>query len=127
MMYDLYFFNNVNYKFGHAFGDMTLKHFSHMLRHYYKDKNAVLGRWGGEEFVVVCYDSDSDKANEYAEESRKMVSEEDFKVIGNVTCSVGYTQIKKEDDFTQAFNRMDKALYKAKNDGRNCIRTDKDI
>ena len=127
MMYDLDFFKNVNDKFGHAVGDMTLKHFSHMLRHYYKDKNAVLGRWGGEEFVVVCYDSDSDKANEYAEESRKMVSEEDFKVIGNVTCSVGYTQIKKEDDFTQAFNRMDKALYKAKNDGRNCIRTDKDI
>ena len=127
MMYDLDFFKNVNDKFGHAVGDMTLKHFSHMLRHYYKDKNAVLGRWGGEEFVVVCYDSDSDKAKEYAEESRKMVSEEDFKVIGNVTCSVGYTQIKKEDDFTQAFNRMDKALYKAKNDGRNCIRTDKDI
>ena len=127
MMYDLDFFKNVNDKFGHAVGDMTLKHFSHMLRHYYKDKNAVLGRWGGEEFVVVCYDSDSEKADFFAEESRTMVSEEEFKVIGKVTCSVGYTQIKKDDGFNLAFDRMDKALYKAKADGRNCVRTDKDI
>ena len=127
MMYDLDFFKNVNDKYGHAVGDMTLKHFSHMLRHYYKDKNAVLGRWGGEEFVVVCYDSDSEKADFFAEESRTMVSEEEFKVIGKVTCSVGYTQIKKDDGFNLAFDRMDKALYKAKADGRNCVRTDKDI
>ena len=127
MMYDLDYFKAVNDKYGHAVGDMTLKHFSHMLRHYYKDKNAVLGRWGGEEFVVVCYDSDSEKANFFAEESRTMVSEEEFKVIGKVTCSVGYTQIKKDDGFNLAFDRMDKALYKAKADGRNCVRTDKDI
>ncbi|MBQ4276293.1 MAG: GGDEF domain-containing protein [Lachnospiraceae bacterium] len=127
MMYDLDFFKNVNDKYGHAVGDMTLKHFSHMLRHYYKDKNAVLGRWGGEEFVVVCYDSDSEKADFFAEESRTMVSEEEFKVIGKVTCSVGYTQIKKDDGFNLAFDRMDRALYKAKADGRNCVRTDKDI
>ena len=127
MMYDLDFFKTVNDKYGHAVGDMTLKHFSHMLRHYYKDKNAVLGRWGGEEFVVVCYDSDSEKANFFAEETRTIVSEEEFKVIGKVTCSVGYTQIKKDDGFNLAFDRMDKALYKAKADGRNCVRTDKDI
>lgn len=127
MMYDLDYFKAVNDKYGHAVGDMTLKHFSHMLRHYYKDKNAVLGRWGGEEFVVVCYDSDSEKTNFFAEESRTMVSEEEFKVIGKVTCSVGYTQIKKDDGFNLAFDRMDKALYKAKADGRNCVRTDKDI
>ncbi|MCR4696952.1 MAG: GGDEF domain-containing protein [Lachnospiraceae bacterium] len=127
MMYDLDYFKKVNDKYGHAVGDMTLKHFSHMLRHYYKDKNAVLGRWGGEEFVVVCYDSDSEKTNFFAEESRTMVSEEEFKVIGKITCSVGYTQIKKDDGFDLAFDRMDKALYKAKADGRNCVRTDKDI
>jgi diguanylate cyclase (GGDEF)-like protein len=127
MMYDLDYFKIVNDKYGHAVGDMTLKHFSHMLRHYYKDKNAVLGRWGGEEFVVVCYDSDSEKTNFFAEESRTMVSEEEFKVIGKITCSVGYTQIKKDDGFDLAFDRMDKALYKAKADGRNCVRTDKDI
>lgn len=127
LMYDLDYFKTVNDKYGHAVGDMTLKHFSHMLRHYYKDKNAVLGRWGGEEFVVVCYDSDSEKTDFFAEESRTMVSEEEFKVIGKITCSVGYTQIKKDDGFNLAFDRMDKALYKAKADGRNCVRTDKDI
>ena len=127
MMYDLDFFKNVNDKYGHAVGDMTLKHFSHMLRHYYKDKNAVLGRWGGEEFVVVCYDADFEKTGMFADESKDMVSEEEFKVIGTVTCSIGYTLIKKGDSFNDAFDRMDKALYKAKSDGRNCVRTDRDL
>ena len=126
MMFDIDFFKNVNDKYGHAVGDMTLKHFAYMLKEYFKNINAVLGRWGGEEFVVVCYDADHDKINQYAEDIRQKVSEEEFKVTGNITISAGFTQLKKGDAFSQAFDRMDKALYKAKSEGRNCIRSDRD-
>ncbi|MBP5472737.1 MAG: GGDEF domain-containing protein [Lachnospiraceae bacterium] len=122
MMFDIDFFKNVNDKYGHAVGDMTLKHFAYMLRHYFNKKNVVVGRWGGEEFVAVCYDADAAKATEYAEEMRLKVMEEEFKVAGKVTISTGVTEITKDDDFNSAFNRMDKALYKAKDEGRNCVR-----
>jgi diguanylate cyclase (GGDEF)-like protein len=122
MMFDIDYFKNVNDKYGHAVGDMTLKHFAYLLKEYFKSVNAVIGRWGGEEFVAVCYDADINKAARYAEEIRNKVSGEEFKVAGNVTCSIGLTQISKEDNFNQAFDHMDKALYQAKSDGRNCVR-----
>lgn len=122
MMFDIDLFKSVNDKYGHAVGDMTLKHFAYMLREYLESRNTVIGRWGGEEFVAVCYDADYDTAKGYAEEIRDKVANEEFKVVGKVTCSVGVTEIGKEDDFNHAFDRMDKALYRAKSDGRNCVR-----
>ena len=127
MMFDIDFFKNVNDEHGHAVGDMTLKHFAYMIKEFFISRNSVIGRWGGEEFVVVCYNANLEKAIEYAEEIKKKVSEEDFKVAGKITCSIGLTQIKKGDESGKVFDRMDKALYKAKAEGRNCIRTDKDI
>ena len=62
MMFDIDYFKNVNDKYGHAVGDMTLKHFAYLLKEYFKSVNAVIGRWGGEEFVAVCYDADINKA-----------------------------------------------------------------
>ena len=101
---------------------MTLKHFAYLLSDYFKNINAVVGRWGGEEFVAVCYDADRNVTLGYAEDIRERIAGEEFKVAGNVTCSSGITQIKKDDDLGSAFDRMDKALYKAKSDGRNCVR-----
>ena len=123
MMFDIDFFKAVNDKFGHAVGDITLKHFSFMLKNYFKNLNAVVGRWGGEEFVVVCYDANLEKALGYADEIRDNISKEEYKVAGNITCSIGVAEIEKSDSFSEVFDRMDKALYKAKSDGRNCIRS----
>ncbi|MBO4701172.1 MAG: GGDEF domain-containing protein [Lachnospiraceae bacterium] len=125
MMFDIDFFKNINDKFGHAVGDITLKHFVYIIRQYFKDKNAVIGRWGGEEFVAVCYDADEAKAEQYAEEIRIKISEAEFEVAGTVTTSAGLTEIRKNDNFDNAFERMDKALYKAKSEGRNCVRIGK--
>ena len=87
------------------------------------DLNAVIGRWGGEEFVVVCYDTGSEKANALAEGLRRTISEESFGKIGQITCSIGVTTINSDDTFDDAFNRMDRALYNAKSSGRNCVKS----
>ncbi len=123
VMFDIDYFKKVNDTYGHAVGDMTLKHFAYMLGKHFKKKNSVIGRWGGEEFVAVCYDADEQKAFAYAEEFRLAMEKEEYKVAGTVTCSAGVTQIKKGDDFGKAFDRMDKALYNAKSVGRNCVRS----
>ena len=75
--------------------------------------------------MAVCYDADEAKAEQYAEDIRIKVSEAEFEVAGSITTSAGLTEIKKEDNFDDAFERMDKALYKAKSEGRNCVRTGK--
>ena len=121
MMFDIDYFKTVNDSFGHAVGDITLKHFAFMIKEYFAKKNVVVGRWGGEEFVAVCYDTDSSKAYGYAEDIRKIVQEEDFNVAGNITVSTGVTEILKEDEFENAFDRMDKALYESKSGGRNKV------
>ncbi len=121
MMFDIDFFKNVNDKFGHAVGDMTLKHFAYLIKDYFSKRNAVIGRWGGEEFVAVCYDTDSSRILEYAEDIRQKIASEEFKIAGHVTVSIGLTELTKDDSLSAAFNRMDGALYKAKSDGRNRV------
>ncbi len=123
MMLDIDFFKGINDEYGHATGDVTLKHFVEILNENIKDKNAVLGRWGGEEFVIVCYDTPIEKAGELAEELRKKVAEAEFEKAGHITCSIGVTEIEAEDEMNKAFERMDSALYKAKSEGRNRVIT----
>ena len=122
MMLDIDFFKAVNDEYGHSVGDITLTHFAKTLRAGLNEQKMVLGRWGGEEFALVCYDASLEEAKELGEALRKRVEAETFEKIGNITCSVGITQIRPDDTFDSAFERMDQALYKAKSDGRNCVR-----
>lgn len=122
MMIDIDYFKRVNDQYGHSTGDVTLKHFAKCLQEALKEKNAVLGRWGGEEFTAVCYDLGIEEATELAESMRRRIEAEEFEKVGKITCSIGVTQIKAEDQFDNAFERMDKAVYQAKSDGRNCVR-----
>ncbi|MBO4523776.1 MAG: GGDEF domain-containing protein, partial [Ruminococcus sp.] len=123
MILDIDFFKHVNDKFGHSTGDVTLVQFAKIISDYIHDLNAVLGRWGGEEFVVVCYDTGSEKAYALAEGLRRIISDEPFGKIGQITCSIGVTTINADDSFDDAFNRMDRALYNAKSSGRNCVKS----
>ena len=121
MMIDLDHFKSVNDNYGHSVGDTTLKHFANMMREFAAEKKIMAGRWGGEEFVIVCRDVNGEAALAMAEEFRKKVEEYQFPEIYHITCSIGVTEIKKEDDFTEAFNRLDKAMYASKHNGRNMV------
>lgn len=122
MIMDIDFFKHVNDNYGHAVGDDTLRHFAALLNDYLNKNNGVVGRWGGEEFVAVCYDADRERAAAIAEDIRQKVAAENFAVVGNITCSIGVTTLNTSDDFERAYRRMDNALYEAKSSGRNCVR-----
>lgn len=122
MMIDIDFFKKVNDTYGHSVGDMTLKRFASIISQCFSDGRDVVGRWGGEEFVTICYDTDVKKLREIAEALRTRVESENFKAVGKVTCSVGITDITEYDEAEIVFERMDKALYDAKSSGRNCVR-----
>ena len=119
MMLDLDLFKKVNDNYGHAVGDTTLKLFAKILIEVASEEKISVGRWGGEEFVIVCHEKNGDAAYKIAETIRKRVEEYLFPDIFHITCSIGVTELKKNDDFTGAFDRLDKAMYASKQNGRN--------
>ena len=114
----------MNDTYGHAVGDSTLVRLTEIIKSVMSDKNAVYGRWGGEEFAIVVYDTDIDKLNSITNELRTSVEKEEFPAVGSVTCSIGASLLNADDTFETWFDRADKAMYSAKTNGRNrvCIK-----
>ena len=121
IMLDIDFFKKVNDNYGHHAGDTTLIHFANTIKEFFKDKKAVIGRWGGEEFVVLLYDAELDEAVKLAEELRKVIENEPFETVGHITSSIGVTDVTLNDTPTEIFERVDEALYEAKAGGRNRV------
>ena len=121
MMIDIDYFKAVNDRLGHSAGDVVLKEFANYVLEFFKTSNVITGRWGGEEFVCVCYDMDFEKAKQAAEELRQFISQASFEKIEQLTCSIGLTYIKPDDTDKAAFDRADRAMYEAKSNGRNCV------
>ena len=124
MILDIDYFKRVNDEFGHAVGDMTLTHFADLMSGFCNDYECCVGRWGGEEFVAVFYKMDKESLFKAAEQLREKVMNEKFNRVGQITCSIGVTGVDSKDTASDVFERMDRALYKAKADGRNCVRMD---
>ncbi|MBP3272857.1 MAG: GGDEF domain-containing protein [Ruminococcus sp.] len=121
MILDIDFFKKVNDRYGHAVGDATLVHLSEIIKQTLADRNAAVGRWGGEEFAVVVYGEDEKALLDTAELIRTNIESSAFDVVGSITCSIGVTSLRPEDVPDTLFKRADHALYTAKSSGRNCV------
>ncbi len=121
MMIDIDYFKKVNDTYGHSVGDKVLKQFASLLRNSMGNNSNAIGRWGGEEFVIVCNGKSGYELKTLADALRESVEKENFPDVGHITCSIGVTQIKDGDSFDDAFNRIDTALYISKDKGRNRV------
>ena len=117
---DIDFFKKINDKYGHTQGDITLKEIASILKTEVRESDHV-GRWGGEEFLVICPETDIDGANTLAEKIRKTIDEYPFTHVGHKTASFGITTCNDDCTFESMINRADKALYKVKAGGRNKV------
>ena len=129
MMMDLDHFKKINYEFGHDQGDRVLTGVSKRLRPCLRSGDS-LGRWGGEEFIVLLQDVDKIRAIALAERMRKAVASMTFEGIRtkkskkNVTASIGVAFFKNGDcGYEESIKRADLALYEAKTKGRNRVDT----
>jgi diguanylate cyclase (GGDEF)-like protein/PAS domain S-box-containing protein len=120
IMLDIDFFKIVNDTYGHDVGDTVLKEFSGILVANSRRTDFV-GRFGGEEFLIVAPETTLENAFQLGEKLRKAVSDFNFSVVGHKTVSVGVTIFKSEDKPQEFLKRVDEALYLAKNSGRDRV------
>ena len=121
IMLDIDHFKKVNDTFGHAAGDAVLKKFASIAKENLKACNCDLGRWGGEEFLGICKETSGDKMAEIAEKLRKIIEDTEFETVGHITSSFGVIEVRDGENAKEAFERLDAALYKAKETGRNKV------
>lgn len=123
LVIDIDHFKSVNDTHGHAAGDEVLKAVASSIQSSMRSSD-LLFRYGGEEFVVILNDSDCAAAHEVAERVLDSVRNRtvDYKgQILSVSVSIGLTCLKKSDTADRFFNRADKALYQAKDSGRDQV------
>ncbi|MBF0482383.1 MAG: diguanylate cyclase [Desulfovibrionaceae bacterium] len=115
-------FKQVNDNFGHPAGDAVLMRFAGILTALIRETD-MAGRWGGEEFIVVCPESDLPVAAALAERLRGEIADSDFPPAGQVSASFGVAAYRLGDEVHSLIHRADKALYQAKKAGRNRVMT----
>jgi len=122
IMFDVDHFKNVNDTYGHLVGDEVLKALVQVVQFSVR-KVDILARWGGEEFMILVPESTAETAHELAERLRKEIESHDFSTKEKITVSIGVTTYRDGDSADSIITRVDNALYKAKENGRNRIET----
>lgn len=124
LLLDIDYFKSINDAHGHDLGDRVLIMVAEVIREELRTQD-LIGRWGGEEFLAILPDTDSDKARASAERVRNAFLTRDWKAatgVGvEVTISIGVSELQAGDDLSAAVNRADTALYRSKSGGRNRV------
>jgi diguanylate cyclase (GGDEF)-like protein len=117
---DVDFFKRVNDEHGHVVGDEVLLRLAQKMQNSFRSSD-LLFRFGGEEFVVVLEPVSFDMAELALERFRAAVATHAFPLVGRITISIGFARITENDFPTSILDYADKALYFAKDQGRNRV------
>ncbi len=119
---DLDNFKLVNDEYGHLTGDQVLIQTATVIKSQLRANDSA-GRWGGEEFLVVCPETDLKDASGVAEKLRNSLCDANFPKVGSITGSFGVATYQNKEALNNFIARADKALYQAKHQGRNRVVT----
>lgn len=120
LLLDLDHFKNVNDQKGHQAGDQVLIDFVRLIQGRLR-VNDVFARWGGEEFILLLEQTSAEGVQELANQLRRTVVDHCFPVIGHLTVSIGIAHYRTGLTLDEMMSRADRALYAAKNGGRNRV------
>lgn len=132
MVIDIDHFKRINDRYGHDVGDLVLTQIAELLMNNVR-RGDYLGRWGGEEFILLCPSATPAAARGIAEKLRAVVEQHSFHGGGNegirVTVSIGLAMTQQDETFARVLKRADMALYEGKDTGRNrvCIASVPDL
>lgn len=126
IMLDIDKFKNINDTYGHIMGDEVIKQLASLLKKHMRESD-IVSRFGGEEFAVLLPHTNKEEVAIIAEELRVIVENQDIKIANdkyiNFTVSLGVAcvDLENDHDISEALDRADKALYRAKEKGRNRV------
>lgn len=127
IIFDIDHFKTVNDSYGHQTGDKVLSGVA-QLANACLDERGYLGRFGGEEFMIVLDETSDAESMEIAHDLRNQMEQavlaHDGETAISVTISLGVTSVKINESFDEIYDRVDKLLYAAKNNGRNAVVSD---
>ncbi len=130
IMIDVDDFKRVNDLYGHRAGDEVLRSIALALERELRTEDMV-GRYGGEEFVVLLPENDLKAASSVAERLRERIQNMSVPVAPNsqvsVTISLGVAEVHDGDTPDEVVSRADRTLYLAKKEGKNCVRSERDL
>ena len=120
LLLDIDLFKKVNDTYGHHIGDKVLQEFTQVLKQHSRQTD-VVGRWGGEEFLILIPHTNKDKLLNFAQKIRNAINKHTFSKVGSITTSIGCAIYSKNDTNETLVKRADDALYESKTSGRNKV------
>ena len=120
VLVDIDYFKLINDQYGHLVGDSVLVEFANLLKSSIRAED-VIGRWGGEEFLIILPHTDINQAMQLAEKLRILVENYIFTTIKHKTASFGVATFAKGITIQKLLDTADNALYQSKNSGRNQV------
>ena len=120
LIVDIDYFKKINDSFGHAVGDKVLLKTAQVLSRSIRSSDTLV-RWGGEEFVIIAVEIDEKALHQLCENLRVSIETTHYDSVDKVTVSIGATLFSKNDTQDRLLLRADRALYEAKEKGRNRI------
>jgi diguanylate cyclase (GGDEF)-like protein len=120
IMIDIDHFKKVNDSYGHDTGDKVLIEVTSLLRSLLRSQDEI-GRWGGEEFIILSKSTTADEAYMIAEQLRIAIETFSFYTSDTLTCSFGISEYLPNDTLANIIKKSDEALYRAKKAGRNTV------
>jgi diguanylate cyclase (GGDEF)-like protein len=128
ILLDVDYFKNYNDTYGHTAGDVVLQKLADLMQRAATRAGEVVARYGGEEFILVLPGASADSVMRTASRLRDLVNEERIpheasEAASYITVSQGVVTVRPDGELqpVDLVNRVDKALYQAKDDGRNAI------
>ncbi|EHP31394.1 diguanylate cyclase with PAS/PAC sensor [Sulfurimonas gotlandica GD1] len=120
ILLDIDFFKSVNDDYGHIVGDSVIIEFAKILQSSIR-KGDILGRWGGEEFLIILPHTNLDQAMQLANKLQKIIFQNNFSTVKHKTASFGVSTFERGMSVETLIDSADKALYLSKENGRNCV------
>ncbi|NRF69584.1 GGDEF domain-containing protein [Aquincola sp. S2] len=117
---DIDHFKRINDEHGHAVGDQVIHALAQLIRQHVQ-RDDLVTRWGGEEFVLVLPNTDRAAALQVAHRLRELVPAHAWPLGLKVTCSFGVTEWQRPEPLADALERADAAMYRAKREGRDRV------
>ncbi|CDZ78379.1 Bacteriophytochrome cph2 [Legionella massiliensis] len=128
LIIDIDYFKAINDHYGHLYGDECLREVAKVISETVKRRTDLAARYGGDEMVIILYDTPLKETQEFAENLQNAINNLNIKngyspISDKLTVTIGFANMipAREDDFELIFEYADKALYEGKLKGRNCI------